>query len=292
MPSTFVGPETWVHLSDLHFGTETRAVCDALAELVAARRPSGVIVSGDVTQRAKRGEFRKASEFLRRIAGEARLLVVPGNHDLPLFRVLERAFFPYRNFQASFSPVRSVELASEGIFRFLLVNTTRPRRHKLGTLNPEQVEEVERTLRQCPEGAIRVVVLHHPLPAFSDTGAELSGDFADGAQARAVVQRWTRAGLDLVLCGHTHRPRVLRLTPPAELRGASAPESAQLSRTPWLLQAGTGLSQRLRNESNSVFLLTGRAPEGLAVRPTILLERLDYSESSERFEKMSEVLLN
>lgn len=292
MPSLSLGPETWIHLSDLHFGTETRAVCDALAELVDARRPRGLVVSGDVTQRAKTREFKRASEFLNRITAARRLFVVPGNHDLPLFRIMERALSPYRNFEASFGAIRPVRAASEGVFRFLLVNSTRPHRHKLGTLDPEQVEAVARALRGCPEESIRVVVLHHPLPAVDDMGAELPGDFADVAIARAAVERWTQAGLDLVLCGHTHRPRVLRLTGPAEPRAVTFGQPARLAHTPWLLQAGTGLSQRLRDESNSVFLLTGTPPDGLAVRPTILLERLDYSSTSERFEKMSEVLLN
>lgn len=287
-------PETWIHLSDLHFGTETKPVCDALAELVDARGPSGLIVSGDVTQRAKLREFRAASEFLNRVACERRLYVVPGNHDLPLFRPLERAISPYRNFEATFGAVRPVQVVSEGVFQFLLVNTTRPHRHKRGTLDRDQVDEIERALGECPERTIRVLVLHHPLPAFDDAGERLPGDFAEVTLARGAVERWARSGLDLVLCGHTHRPRVLRLTRAAQPTGGPAGESTSSHRTPWLLQAGTSLSQRLREESNSVFLVTGTPPdpEGLALRPTILVERLDYSPSTERFERTSEVLLN
>ena len=81
-----------VHLSDLHFGRIDRALLSPLARRVLALRPDLVVVSGDLTQRAKSAEFRDARRFLDTLP--APLLVVPGNHDIPYYNVFQRFFQP------------------------------------------------------------------------------------------------------------------------------------------------------------------------------------------------------
>jgi 3',5'-cyclic AMP phosphodiesterase CpdA len=83
---------TVVHLSDLHFGRTDQALIDPLLARVHSEKPDCVVVSGDLTQRARVQEFRAARAFLDRLPRPQ--VVVPGNHDVPLYRVLERMSRP------------------------------------------------------------------------------------------------------------------------------------------------------------------------------------------------------
>jgi hypothetical protein len=233
-----------------------------------------------------------------------RLLIVPGNHDLPLLRVVERLTTPYGEFEQAFGAARRVCTVDEGRFRFILVNTTRSFRHKLGTLDEDQIQQVTQALLDAPHGSVRAVVLHHPLPAFDDSGQRFLGGYAATHVAERAVRTWAEAGLDLVFCGHTHHPRVLRLTQadapvlPPTLPHVSPPNdgaSTLLARpavsrhTPWLIQAGTSLSRRLRNEPNSLHVLVSTPGQP---NPHLRLDRWDFSVNAQKFERMSQVLLN
>mgnify|MGYP005864678259 CR=1 FL=1 len=81
------------HLSDLHFGATDPAVVEALAAELAADRPDLVLISGDLTMRARRREFREARRFIERLPGP--VLAVPGNHDVSPFRLVERFLDPF-----------------------------------------------------------------------------------------------------------------------------------------------------------------------------------------------------
>jgi 3',5'-cyclic AMP phosphodiesterase CpdA len=274
-----------MHVSDLHFGTETPAVCVALRALIDEQDPGALIVSGDLTQRAKPSEFEAAAQFLHDAAQGRALLAVPGNHDLPLFRFVERAAAPYRLFSRHFGSAGRVQCHDLGAFRLVLIDTTRVFRHKRGTSDEEQVAHVEAALTSAPHKAVCAVVCHHPLPAFSDQGERFRGAFASELMAETAVERWAQAGLDLVFCGHTHHARVLRLT-----------SAHAHTHTPWLIQAGTSLSRRQRNEPNSLFVVsTDHELEPsleLALRPRLLCERWDFSINTQRFERVQQVLLN
>ena len=93
---------TLVHLSDLHFGRVDAELLDPLVAAVAAATPALVVVSGDLTQRAREREFEEARDFLDRLP--APRLVVPGNHDVPLYRVWERFLSPLGKYRRIIEP--------------------------------------------------------------------------------------------------------------------------------------------------------------------------------------------
>ncbi|HET9206155.1 MAG TPA: metallophosphoesterase, partial [Burkholderiaceae bacterium] len=99
---------TLLHISDTHFGTEQAPVVEALVRWAREQRPGLVVLSGDITQRARRKQFDAARRFVQRL-GPVPTLAIPGNHDIPLFNLAARVFSPYvgyvRAFGAQLEPV-------------------------------------------------------------------------------------------------------------------------------------------------------------------------------------------
>jgi 3',5'-cyclic AMP phosphodiesterase CpdA len=194
------------------------------------------VLSVDLTQRARRSQFRAARRFVDDLAVPLQL-AVPGNHDVPLFNPIARLFAPFANYLREFGPhlenvVETPEMLVVG------VNMTIPRWHKDGRVSPEQVERVAVRLAQAPTRVLRIVVVHQPVhvPRRSEQRNLLIG-------REVAVPRWTGAGADLILGGHIHLPFVRPLRE----------RYADLSRQIWAVQAGTAVSTRIRADApNSV----------------------------------------
>lgn len=223
-----------LQISDTHFGTERPMVAEALLRLAHDQRPDLVVLSGDITQRARSRQFRAARAFVDRIA--APLLALPGNHDIALYNLISRVFRPYADYRKAFGDeLEPVHVSPELLV--LGVNTTRPWRHKNGEVSREQIERVAARLRQAAPGQLRAVVVHQPVAIVrpSDRRNLLRG-------SAVAVAEWAAAGCDLVLGGHIHLPYVLALP--------------GLSRPMWAVQAGTAVSWRIRDGvPNSVNLV-------------------------------------
>lgn len=244
-----------LHISDPHFGTQTPEVVEALVAFAHDCAPQAIVLSGDITQRARRAQFAQARQFVERLP--APVLAVPGNHDIPLFNVLARWLAPYANYCREFGPSLEPEMQTDELL-LIGVNSTRPARHKDGEIRPEQVQRVTQRLQQASARQLRVVVLHHPMRAWLEDDRE---NVVHGREA--AVAAWSAAGADLVLGGHIHLPYVLPI-------GAADPQRT------WVVQAGTAVSQRVRgNVPNSVNLITYDAQERQCV-----VERWDYGAGS------------
>ena len=255
-----------LHLSDTHFGTEKPVVLDALAQLVAERRPDVLIYSGDITQRARRSEFQAARAFCDRLA-IPQALALPGNHDLPLFNLAARLLRPYGEYLRAFGPTLEPVLdLPEALV--IGVNTTRPRRHKNGEVSPQQVQQVAGRLAAAASGQLRIVVVHQPAVVLR---AEDEHDRLRGADPALLA--WSAAGADLVLGGHIHLPYV------ADLRQRTPPTPRRM----WCVQAGTGVSSRVRHGTcNSVNLIDWKVP--MAGEPRICtVMRYDYTHDARAF---------
>src|SRR5688500_321214 len=85
------------HISDLHFGTEDASVAAGLVAELRQVNPALVVVSGDLTQRARGKQFRAARAYLEQLPSPQ--LVVPGNHDVPLYDVVRRFLFPLTRYR-------------------------------------------------------------------------------------------------------------------------------------------------------------------------------------------------
>jgi 3',5'-cyclic AMP phosphodiesterase CpdA len=224
---------TIVHLSDLHFGRFDAAIPPALVRAVAAAKPDLVVVSGDMTQRARVAEFEAAAHFLELLP--APRLVIPGNHDVPLYNVLLRWLAPlgrYRRFITSdLSPFyEDAEIAVLGI------NTTRALTFKDGRINRLQIQDATMRFAQCGEDVTRIVVTHH---AF-DTAENTTGHKVVG-RADMAVAALVQARVDIILSGHLHMSGI----------GETAKRYPLPGRPALLIRAGTATSTRQRAEVNT-----------------------------------------
>ncbi|RYF72525.1 MAG: metallophosphoesterase [Comamonadaceae bacterium] len=251
-----------VQISDTHFGTEQPPVVEALVRWVQAQAPDVLLLSGDVTQRATRSQFAAARAFLDRLA-VPRTLVIPGNHDIPLYALAARLFSPYGRFSEAFGPELEPVLDQPDCL-LLALNTTRWWRHEDGELSEAQIEGVAQRLRAARPGQLRIVAVHQPLVV---TRREDERNLLHG-HARAAA-RWAKAGVDLVLGGHIHLP----FAKPLPTRS-----------TAWAVQAGTAVSSRVRSGApNSVNLIRGPLVDTHGLRHCTL-ERWDCPADGSAFQ--------
>ncbi|HET7671903.1 MAG TPA: metallophosphoesterase family protein [Burkholderiales bacterium] len=243
---------TIVHLSDLHFGRVDPALLSPLSAKVEALAPHLVVISGDLTQRAKPDEFRKARAFLEALPKPQ--VVVPGNHDVPLYNVFQRFFQPltkYRRFiSEELEPVYiDAEIAVVG------VNTARSNVFKGGRINGQQIERVRGLICELPVQVTKIVVTHHPfdLPP-GHASRQLVG------RARRAMAMLARCGADILLSGHLHESHA----GDTRLR-YKIDDFAAL-----VVQAGTATSTRGRGESNSFNVLR-------VEHPRVHIERLTWN---------------
>jgi 3',5'-cyclic AMP phosphodiesterase CpdA len=233
---------------------------------VNAAHPDLVVVSGDLTQRARSSQFRAAGAFLERLP--APRIVVPGNHDVPLWNVLARGWTPLGKYRRVFGDDLTPFYADAEI-AVLGLNTARSFTIKDGRLNREQLAAAGAHFAAAAPQAMRIVVTHHP---FDQPEAEHSGDIV--GRARLAIDAFTALGVDLILSGHLHVTRTGTST-------ARYPGSGTL-----LVQAGTATSIRRRGEVNSFNLIEIEHGSALIRRLDWDLRRGAFAEAAfERFRK-------
>jgi 3',5'-cyclic AMP phosphodiesterase CpdA len=237
---------TLAHLSDLHFGRVDAALLGPLREAVRAVRPDVVVVSGDLTQRARRGQFAAARAFLAGLPEPQ--IVVPGNHDVPLYDIARRFLAPLARFRRSITTdpapwYRDGELAVLGI------NSARSLTFKGGRINARQVSLVRERFAALPPGTSRVLVTHHPfeLPPGADDDDRIG-------RAPMALDAFAEIGVDILLSGHLHRTHMAAGSDAIAASGALS------------IHAGTATSTRGRGEANT-FNAISIAPGHVEVVP-------------------------
>jgi 3',5'-cyclic AMP phosphodiesterase CpdA len=185
---------TIVHFSDLHFGRVDTRLVEPLIETVDAVAPDLVAVSGDLTQRARRSQFHQARRFLDRLSSP--VLVVPGNHDVPLFNLAARLFDPYGGYRRHMQPELEPVFESDEIVAVGLNSARTIPFHGGGRLNRSQVARAATRLQSAAEHAVRIVVTHHPFDLPDTHGDEYLVGRSDMA-----MQQLAAAGADVFLAG-------------------------------------------------------------------------------------------
>jgi len=232
---------TIVQLSDLHFGTILEPTIEPVISTVKELKPDLVVISGDLTQRAREEQFEEARAFLRRLPGPQ--LVLPGNHDVPAYNLLRRFVHPLGRYLSTITRDLAPSYVDDEI-AVLGVNTARALVIKGGRINQEQIERLEATLRGLEKSQTKIVVGHHPF----DMPAHLSG-VAIVMNARHAMEMFARHKVDLFLAGHLHLVYV----------GSTIRYQVPDYRVP-VIQSGTATSTRSRGEPNSFTVIRVDSP--------------------------------
>lgn len=253
---------TIVHLSDVHFGSTDERMIVPLIEAVNSIKPQLVAVSGDLTQRARSHQFKEARAFLDQLPQPQ--IVVPGNHDVPLYNILARFLSPLQKYRRYITDDLQPFHVDDEIAIFG-VNTARSLTIKSGRINQTQVGWLREKLCDLHEDVVKVIVSHHPF------------DLPEGRHPRDLVGRadmammeLAKCGADVYLAGHLHMGHTGHTATRYKIAGYSA----------LIVQAGTAVSTRSRGEANSFNVLH-------LEHPRISVERYEWHPERQLFTQAS-----
>lgn len=261
---------TLLQISDLHFGPPfLPRVGEAALRIAPELKPDAVIVSGDLTQRAKREQFESAKQFMSRLPDVPRL-VIPGNHDVPLYRVAERLANPHGLYKQIISEDLNPVLRIDGAVIAGLDSTAPRSSISNGRIFKSQLDDCAKVFQDAPEDAIRIVVAHHhfaPAPDYLRDSIM--------PKAKRAMERFADLNVEMILGGHLHRAYVgnsLDFYP-----------GSHRERGIIIVQSGTTTSRRGRGreaEKNSLNLIEVR-------KSTITVKHYMYFHEHDVFEALS-----
>ena len=226
---------TFAHISDLHFGREVPAVIDGLIESLEQADPDLIIISGDLTQRARASQFRKGEWFLNRLP--CPYLIVPGNHDLPLYNLFKRFHRPWGNW-THFVTNDLAPVVHGDDFIVAGVNTARRWAtlfdQTRGRISASQTGSAINHLKAAPDTHLRILVAHHP---FWLPEEQMRRHLIGGRDKALATLR--QVNVDMILSGHVHVA------------------FSQLVDGIIVVHAGTGISNRYHGQANSFNIIHG-----------------------------------
>ncbi|WP_373999103.1 metallophosphoesterase [Bdellovibrio bacteriovorus] len=222
-----------LHISDLHFGRIHPPAIEALESFLAAQQQKLdlIVMTGDWTQRARKGQYQAAAEFIKR--SPFPVLTIPGNHDIPLYNFVARLLQPLRNYNRFIRSVTTdiFEDPEMVIVGFRTASVFRPVE---GRILKKDIERAESTFSKAPDSALRVIACHHPLFQPKDLAR---------IQPEYLAKRVLALKPHLVLSGHSHLNWV------ATVKDEEGHQILHVS-------AGSATSDRLRGEVNSFHIIT------------------------------------
>ena len=189
-----------LHISDLHFGPPyVSRVGEALLRIAPTIAPDVIVASGDFTQRAKREQFINAQAFLQDLPDVPKI-VVPGNHDVPLYRIKERLTAPLGLYKEYISAELNHVVQFEDLI-FVALDSTSPKRTiSNGRIHREQLDYCSNVLSSAPANAAKIVVAHHHFAPAPDYARDKIMP-----KAQRAINRFVELGVDMILGGHLHR---------------------------------------------------------------------------------------
>lgn len=247
-----------IHLADLHFDRTDQKIVQALIATVRDLTPDLVIVSGDLTQRAKPAQFKAAKDFLYKLPSPQ--LVVPGNHDIPLYNIWRRFVNPLKRF-LEFINRNTEETYIDEEIAVIGLNTARSLVFKGGRVSLKQAARVRQIITSLGDKSKEIVIIlvsHHPINRIRSWRTSYFG------HADYILGVFINLGVDLFLAGHLHKSNTISI-----VRRVKERDHAAL-----FVQAGTAVSVRYRDEFNSFNLITVDGPR---ITVTPYLWQQEYS---------------
>jgi len=193
-------PTRILHISDLHFGPPfVPAVAEVLLQTIPSLDPDVIVVSGDLTQRAKRHQFEEARQFFDRMPNLP-MLVIPGNHDVALWRIFERLFKPHDLYREIISPNLNPVLKVGNVVLVGLDSTAPRRSISNGRIDRHQLQHCAEVFATVPHDMVRIVVAHHHFAPGHDRVFDVAMP-----RARRAIDVFVEQRVEMILGGHLHR---------------------------------------------------------------------------------------
>jgi 3',5'-cyclic AMP phosphodiesterase CpdA len=255
-----------IHISDVHFGAENKKIVNSLIADINSIEPDVIVLSGDLTQRAKTGEYKKAVAFLQKLNYPT--VVIPGNHDIPLYNIWDRVISPFKKFETYFN--NRDRYYSDDLIEVIGLNSVRNLRWKSGKLSSEDLDQAANELKESGKKRVRVLVIHHNLFHIS------SRKDAVKLFKTQLIHRWLmQNSIDLILFGHDHKSMVQPIL---------FDEDNIFDFI--LVQAGTAVSTRTRGYLNS-FNLIEISDEGCEIKIKEYKNKTFETVTTHQFAKVS-----
>ncbi len=245
-----------LHISDLHFGKINSNVLNSLLTLINTQKVNCVVVTGDLTQRARSHQFLAALEFLKKV--EAPVLSVPGNHDVPLYNLIQRFFSPFRKYNKYIKPF-STSIYKDDDMIIAGITTNNIYSIKEGKISKKGIQVLEEIFTKDAPQPIRIIACHHPV--FKNT---------NNLNIKKLQDRALTLNPHMILSGHDHQSSVEFI-------------DLENKKFPLLVNAGTATSSRTRKEANSVNLIEINFPEFI-IKNYIFEESKFELKNTEKFE--------
>ncbi|WP_035918585.1 metallophosphoesterase family protein [Legionella fairfieldensis] len=220
-----------IHISDLHFGLHNPAIIEPFLEDISLLKPDIIIISGDLTQRAKPEQYKQLLKFLQCLP--ALLLIVPGNHDIPLYNPFSRFLCPFKRYTDSISPLLDAGFTNKEV-NILGVNSATPYQIKDGVLNRRALRRIKNHFSSSQE-QLNIVFFHHNIQYFSGMHQPLNN-------AETFLNYLKESPIHIVCTGHLHY---------ANLKLINKNHGGQCV----LLHAGSLLCPRTADGKNSFYLI-------------------------------------
>ncbi len=193
-------PIRLLQVSDLHFGPPyVEQVGEAALRFAYAHHHDAIIINGDLTQRAKREQFEAAKRYMERLPNSPKL-VIPGNHDVPLYRVVERLVDPHKLYQEIIAKELNPVLKIPGAVIVGLDSTAPRSAISNGHISKWQLDLCDQAFGDTPTGIVRIVVAHHHFAPAPDHLRD-----SKMPNSKRAIERFSDLNVDLILGGHLHR---------------------------------------------------------------------------------------
>ncbi|MBC7457851.1 MAG: metallophosphoesterase [Bdellovibrionaceae bacterium] len=247
------------HLSDPHFGANYPEVVQSLTTCVEKLQPDLILMTGDITQRARLEQFQAAHAFVQSLS-QFQWAVVPGNHDIPLYNWWLRLFKPYNNYEKAFNSVIEKKIPVDQVQVFTFNSTSRFRMVQ-GAMSKKQIKDLVR--KKLTKTDVRIACFHHPVDCPKNVDEKNLLRNRD-----EVMKVFAQTEMDLVLGGHIHDPLI-------SLSGDRYPT---INRQNVISVAGTCLSWRTRAGAPNSFNLIDIEVDPHQ-QPRMIITRYDLSET-------------
>ncbi|AIT09705.1 hypothetical protein LO80_06830 [Candidatus Francisella endociliophora] len=215
------------HISDLHFGYHKEEIIDSFKAFTQNNKPDLIIITGDLTHRAKKDQFKQAAEFISNLGID--IFCIPGNHDIPLYRISSRLTHPFKNYKeyvhSNLEPVFENDL-----IKIVGLNSVNPYSIKKGKINTQQIKKVETAFYNTDKW--NILAFHHNITQIENLHKALPS-----AQQLANIS--ATSPIDLICTGHLHYKCIKPLLPNID--------------KPVVAHAGSLSCKRTNDKTNSFF---------------------------------------